>query len=71
MSKILIELMKHLQPASNYRIHTFIATSDLHMKYKLRLSKEQVLENIKKALSMREIYVKTLSGVLKTVLVKF
>ena len=27
-----------LQPASNFRIHTFIATSELHMKYKLRLS---------------------------------
>ena len=38
-----------LQSASNYRIHTFIATSDLHMKYKLRLSKEQVLENISKS----------------------
>ena len=38
-----------LQSASNYRIHTFIATSDLHMKYKLRLSKEQVLENIGKS----------------------
>ncbi|MBF95865.1 MAG: 2-isopropylmalate synthase [Alphaproteobacteria bacterium MarineAlpha9_Bin4] len=36
-----------LQYASNFRIHTFIATSDLHMKYKLRLSKEEVLENIK------------------------
>ena len=38
-----------LQAASNFRIHTFIATSDLHMKYKLRLSKEQVLENIGKS----------------------
>ena len=38
-----------LQSASNFRIHTFIATSDLHMKYKLRLSKEQVLENISKS----------------------
>ena len=38
-----------LQAASNFRIHTFIATSDLHMKYKLRLTREQVLENIKES----------------------
>ncbi|KNF09999.1 2-isopropylmalate synthase LeuA [Gottschalkia purinilytica] len=33
-----------LQYASNPRIHTFIATSDIHMKYKLRMSPEEVLE---------------------------
>ena len=38
-----------LQPASRFRIHTFIATSDLHMKYKLRLSREKVLENIEES----------------------
>ena len=38
-----------LQLSSNYRIHTFIATSDLHMKYKLRLSRDEVLENIKES----------------------
>ncbi len=38
-----------LQSASNFRIHTFIATSDLHMKYKLRLSRDEVLENIKES----------------------
>ena len=38
-----------LQPANNFRIHTFIATSELHMKYKLRLSKDEVLENIKES----------------------
>ncbi|KAL8262910.1 hypothetical protein R6Q59_024259 [Mikania micrantha] len=31
------------------RIHTFIATSEIHMKYKLKMSKEQVVE---KAISM-------------------
>lgn len=30
--------------AANPRIHTFIATSDIHMKHKLRKSPEQVLE---------------------------
>jgi 2-isopropylmalate synthase len=33
-----------LQPAAQARIHTFIATSDLHMEKKLRMSREQVLE---------------------------
>lgn len=30
--------------AESPRIHTFIATSDIHMKYKLKMSEEQVLE---------------------------
>lgn len=33
-----------LQNAENPRIHTFIATSDIHMKYKLKMTEEQVLE---------------------------
>lgn len=33
-----------LQYAENPRIHTFIATSDIHMKYKLKMSEEEVLD---------------------------
>ncbi len=33
-----------LAPAERRRIHTFIATSPIHMKYKLKMSPEQVLE---------------------------
>lgn len=33
-----------LRNAESPRIHTFIATSDIHMKYKLKMSEEQVLE---------------------------
>lgn len=33
-----------LKPAEQRRIHTFIATSDIHLKYKLRMDREQVLE---------------------------
>jgi len=33
-----------LQPAKRKRIHIVIATSDLHMKYKLRLEPDQVIE---------------------------
>ena len=32
-----------IEPANKGRIHTFIATSDIHMKYKLKKSREQVL----------------------------
>ena len=35
-----------LKPARQPRIHTFISTSDIHLKYQFRLSKEQVLEII-------------------------
>ncbi len=33
------------------RIHTFIATSDIHMKYKLKMSEEQVIETAVKAVT--------------------
>jgi 2-isopropylmalate synthase len=39
-----------LQPAARRRIHTFIATSPLHMKLKLRMEPEQVLEQAKLAI---------------------
>jgi len=35
------EAVKH---ADQPRIHTFLATSDIHMKHKLRMSREQVIE---------------------------
>ncbi|MCS7196747.1 MAG: 2-isopropylmalate synthase [Aquificaceae bacterium] len=38
-----------LAPAERKRIHTFIATSEIHMKYKLRMSPQDVLERARKA----------------------
>jgi 2-isopropylmalate synthase len=35
-----------LEPAANSRLHVFLATSDLHLKVKLNMSREQALENI-------------------------
>src|SRR6516164_1069376 len=35
---------KSLRNAKRPRIHTFIATSDIHLKYKLKKSREQVLD---------------------------
>ncbi len=37
--------------AKSPRIHTFIATSPLHMKFKLKKTEEEVLESIKKTVS--------------------
>lgn len=41
-----------LQPAERRRIHTFIATSPLHMEVKLRMTPEQVLEQAVKAVRL-------------------
>src|SRR5262249_51623347 len=35
-----------VEPAAKPRVHVFLATSDLHLKYKLRISREQALETI-------------------------
>lgn len=40
-----------IKKAKKARIHTFISTSDLHMKYKLQMSRDQVLEAIHKSVS--------------------
>ncbi len=45
-----------LAAAEKKRIHTFISTSDLHMKYKLRMSKKEVLESIKKSIARASKY---------------
>jgi 2-isopropylmalate synthase len=37
--------LKSLEPAANPRIHIFIATSDIHLQHKLKMSREQVLES--------------------------
>ncbi len=38
-----------LAQAASPRIHTFIATSDIHLKHKLRMSREQVLAQVDRA----------------------
>ena len=40
---------KAIEKAKNPRIHTFIATSDIHLKYKLKMTREEVLEAIRRA----------------------
>ena len=46
-----------LEPAERPRIHTFIATSPIHMKHKLRKSPEEVLEMAVKAVELARRYV--------------
>src|ERR1700752_2651230 len=38
-----------LDGAAHPRLHTFIATSDIHLKHKLRMSRAQVLEEVARA----------------------
>lgn len=45
-----------LEPAKKPRIHTFIATSDIHLKHKLRKTREQVLEDAVNAVKQARQY---------------
>jgi 2-isopropylmalate synthase len=47
---------KAIAPARKGRIHTFIATSDLHLERKLRISREQCLETAVKAVTQARQY---------------
>ncbi len=40
-----------LQGAAHPRIHVFLATSDIHLKYKLRITREQCLEQAREAVA--------------------
>jgi len=40
--------LRGLEPARKPRLHVFLATSDLHLKHKLRIDREQALEQITK-----------------------
>jgi 2-isopropylmalate synthase len=36
-----------VKPAAHPRIHTFLATSDIHIQYKLKMTREQVVEKVR------------------------
>lgn len=46
-----------VENAAKPRIHTFIATSDIHLKYKLQKSREEVLESAVKAVEFAKSHV--------------
>jgi 2-isopropylmalate synthase len=48
---------KALQNARRPRIHTFIATSDIHLKYKLKKSRQQVLDDAVAAVELARRHV--------------
>jgi len=45
-----------LEPARRPRIHVFIATSDIHLQYKLRKTREQVLEDTIRGVELARRY---------------
>jgi 2-isopropylmalate synthase len=47
---------KSLEHAKHPRIHTFIATSDIHLQYKLRKSRQQVLDDATAAVKLARQY---------------
>lgn len=40
-----------IKEAAHPKIHTFIATSDIHMKYKLKMTREEVLDKVRECVS--------------------
>ncbi|MFP6656391.1 MAG: 2-isopropylmalate synthase, partial [Myxococcota bacterium] len=46
-----------LDGAEKPRIHTFIATSDIHLEYKLRMSRAQVLEEVDRSVRQARTFV--------------
>ncbi len=48
---------KAIEPAKKSRIHTFLSTSDLHMAAKLKITREQALEQIGEMVALAKTYV--------------
>src|SRR6202051_1568905 len=48
---------RSLEAAKRPRIHTFIATSDIHLKYKLKKSRQQVMDDAVAAVELARSYV--------------
>ncbi len=52
----IIRAAEALENANKPRIHTFIATSDIHMKFKLKKSRDEVLESAIKGVELARSY---------------
>jgi 2-isopropylmalate synthase len=55
-NKDIMACVQSLKNARRPRIHTFIATSDIHLKYKLKKTREQVLEEAVAAVRLARSY---------------
>ncbi len=49
--------LEAIMPAARPRVHVFIATSDIHLEHKLRMSREQVVEEVDRAVRQARQYV--------------
>jgi len=47
---------RSIEPAARARIHTFLSTSDLHMAAKLKITREQALEQIAEMVALARTY---------------
>ena len=56
IEKDVVRCGEALAKAANRRIHTFIATSQIHLDKKLRMTKEQVIENAVNAVKLARTY---------------
>jgi 2-isopropylmalate synthase len=45
-----------VEPAASNRIHVFLASSDLHLEYKLRISREQALDQVTESVRLARSY---------------
>jgi 2-isopropylmalate synthase len=45
-----------VKPAKRNRIHVFVATSDIHRKYKLEMAKDEIIKNAVKAVELAREY---------------
>ncbi len=52
-----VRAARSLEKAKRPRIHTFIATSDIHLKFKLKKSRQQVLDDAVAAVTLARQYV--------------
>ncbi|MGB6109510.1 MAG: 2-isopropylmalate synthase, partial [Acidobacteriaceae bacterium] len=53
----IVAAARALEPAAKSRIHIFLASSDIHLEYKLQISREQALELTDKSVRMARNYV--------------
>ena len=57
LERDITEAAKAIEPAPKKRIHTFIATSPIHMEYKLKMTPEEVIKKAVEAVKLAKSFV--------------
>ncbi len=57
LERDITEAAKAIEPAPRKRIHTFIATSPIHMEYKLKMTPDQVIKKAVEAVTLAKSFV--------------